>query len=61
MNRSDKDAASSRRRRLIENLNAKEAQLATSRGEGPRLSEKEIEIEKVRQFNFSRRGFSQMF
>jgi hypothetical protein len=28
---------------------------------GPRLSEKEIEIEKVRQFNFSRRGFSQMF
>ena len=58
MNRSDKDARL--RRRLIENLYAKEAELATSRGEGPRLSEKEIEIEKVRQFNFSRRGFSQM-
>jgi hypothetical protein len=40
---------------------AKEAELSASQGERSRLSKEELEIEKVRQFNYSRRGFSQMF
>ena len=59
----DRDAVRLRRQRLIESLNAKEAELSESRGGQPQLSERELEIEleKERQRNFSRRGFSQMF
>jgi hypothetical protein len=53
---------SQRRRRLIEHLNAKEAELSKSQGERPQLSKKELETEteKERQRSLSRRGFSQM-
>ena len=62
MSRPDpQEAARLKRQRLIAKLNAKEAELSDSQGDRSRLSEEEIEIEKVRQFNFSRRGFSQMF
>ena len=58
----DQDAARLMRRRLIERLNAKEAELSKSQRERPQLSEKELEteIEKERQRNLSRRGFSQI-
>jgi hypothetical protein len=50
------------RRRLIERLNAKEAELSKSQGERPQLSKKELEteMEMERQRSLSRRGFSQM-
>ena len=52
-----------RRRRLIERLNEKEKVLEThssSREEQMSEGERAVEIEKERQRNFSRRGFSQM-
>jgi hypothetical protein len=50
------------RRRLIERLNAKEAELSKSQGKRPQLSKKELETETEmeRQRSLSRRGFSQM-
>ncbi len=63
MGGSDKrDTARRERQRLIERLNAKEAELRKPRVERARLSEKglELEIEIERQRNFSRRGFSQI-
>jgi hypothetical protein len=59
----DRDASRLRRQRLIEALNAKEAELRKTEGGRSRLSagEQALEIEKERQRNFSRRGFSQMF
>ena len=58
----DQDAGRQRRRRLIERLHAKEAELSKSQGERPRLSEEELEteVEKERQRNLSRGGFSQI-
>jgi hypothetical protein len=53
-----------RRRRLIERLNEKEKVLEThnsSRDEQISEGERAVEIEKERQRNFSRRGFSQMW
>ena len=53
-----------RRRRLIERLNEKEKVLEThssSRDEQMSEGERAVEIEKERQRNFSRRGFSQMW
>jgi hypothetical protein len=53
-----------RRRRLIERLNEKEKVLEThssSREEQMSEGERAVEIEKERQRNFSRRGFSQMW
>jgi hypothetical protein len=53
-----------RRRRLIERLNEKEKVLQThssSRDEQMSEGERAVEIEKERQRNFSRRGFSQMW
>jgi hypothetical protein len=60
MNGSDAQDTRQRRRRLIERLNAKEAELSESQDEQSRLSEREIELEKEKQRNYSRRGFSQM-
>ena len=58
----DRNAARLRRQRLIEVLNAKEAELPKPAGRRSRLSESELafEIEKERQRNFSRIGFSQI-
>jgi hypothetical protein len=58
----EQDAARRRRQRLIERLNAKEAELSGSRAERLQLSEKvlEAEIERERQRNFSRMGFPQI-
>lgn len=55
----DRGAARRRRRRLVESLNAKEAELSGLRGERSQLSaeEFEAEIEKERQRNLSRQGF----
>ena len=52
-------ARKERRRRLIERLNEKEAELATSPRVGSQLSEEQLdaEIEKERQRNLSRQGF----
>ena len=53
-----------RRRRLIERLNEKEKVLEThssSREERMSEGERAVQIEKERQRNFSRRGFSQMW
>ena len=59
-----RDAARLRRRRLIEALNAKEAELSRPERGRSQLSESElafeIEIEMERQRNLSRRGFSQI-
>ncbi len=49
----DRGAARRRRRRLVESLNAKEAELSAE--------EFEAEIEKERQRNYLRGGFSQIF
>ena len=59
----EQDAARRRRQRLIERLNAKEAELSGSRAQRSQLSEKEreAEIEKERLRNFSRIGFPQIF
>ena len=59
----ERDAARRRRQRLIERLNEKESQLSGSPAGGSQLSEKELEaeIEKERQRNFLRAGFSQPF
>jgi hypothetical protein len=59
----EQDAARRRRQRLIERLNAKEAELSGSRAERSQLSEKELEaeIEKERLRSFSRIGFPQIF
>jgi len=56
------NAAFFERERLIERLNAKEAELSGSRAERLQLSEKELEaeIEKERLRNFSRVGFPQI-
>ena len=58
----EQDAARRRRQRLIERLNAKEAELAGSQAERSQLSEKEleVEIEMERLRNFSRIGFPQI-
>ena len=58
----ERDAARRRRQRLIERLNAKEAELSESRARRSQLSEEEleVEIEKERQRNFSRMGFGQI-
>jgi hypothetical protein len=58
----EQDAARRRRQRLIERLNAKEAELSGLRAERLQLSEKELEaeIEKERLRNFSRTGFPQI-
>jgi hypothetical protein len=58
----DRTAARLRRLRLIEVLNAKEAELPKPAGGRTQLSESELafEIEKERQRNFSRVGFSQI-
>jgi hypothetical protein len=58
----EQDAARRRRQRFIERLNAKEAELSESRDRSSQLSSEELEaeIEKEKQHNFSRRGFSQM-
>ena len=53
-----------RRRRLIERLNEKEKVLeihGSSREEQMSEGERAVGIEKERQRNFSRRGFSQMW
>lgn len=59
----DRNAARLRRQRLIEILNAKEAELPKPASRRSQLSESELafEIEKERQRNFSRIGFSQAF
>ena len=59
----EQDAARRRRQRLIERLNAKEAELSGSRAQRSQLSEKELEaeIEMERLRNFSRIGFPQIF
>jgi hypothetical protein len=46
---------------LIERLNEKESELSGSRPRGSQLSEEELEIEKERERNLSRRGFPQVF
>lgn len=58
----DRNEARLRRQRLIEALNAKEAELSESDDGPSRLSEREreAEIEKVRWHNYSRRGFGQV-
>ena len=58
----EQDAARSRRQRLIERLNEKEAELSRLRTGRSQLFEEELEdeIEKERQHNYSRSGFSQM-
>jgi len=58
----DRNAARLRRQRLIEVLNAKEAELPKPAGRRSQLSESELafEIEKERQRNLSRIGFSQI-
>ena len=57
----ERDAARRRRQRLIERLNEKESELSGSRPRGSQLSEEELEIEKERERNLSRRGFPQVF
>ena len=55
----DRDTRLTRRQRLIESLNAKEAELSESQGgRSSRPSEGETEVEKERQRNLSRRGFA---
>ena len=64
MSDSEELASKERRRRLIERLNEKEKVLEThssSREEQISEGERTVEIEKERQRNFSRRGFSQMW
>lgn len=58
----DRTAARLRRLRLIEVLDAKEAELPKPAGRRTQLSESELafEIEKERQRNFSRIEFSQI-
>jgi hypothetical protein len=56
-----REAARLRRERLIERLNAKEAELSGSRTEDSGLPEQEFELEKERQRNLSRRGFPYIF
>jgi hypothetical protein len=57
----DRNEARLKRQRLIETLNAKEAELSESEGGRSQLSdrEREVEIEKERWHNSSRRGFGQ--
>ena len=56
-----RDTVRRERQRVIERLNAMEAELPRPRTERSQLSDKElgIEIEKERQHNYSRRGFGQ--
>lgn len=58
----DRNAARLRRQRLIEALNAKEAELSGPEGGRSQLSDREraVEIEKERWRNYSRRGFGQI-
>jgi hypothetical protein len=58
----DQNTALLRRQRLIERLNAREAELSASQGIQPQLSEKELkaQIEKERQRNYLHMGFSQI-
>jgi hypothetical protein len=59
----DRNAAHLERRRLIERLNAREAELAASQGGHPTHSKQgpEDPIEKERQRNYVRMGFAQMW
>ena len=60
MSDAEERARKERRRRLIERLNDKEAELSGSQGRvGSQLSEEQLdaEIEKERQRNLSRQGF----
>ena len=59
MSDAEERARKERRRRLIERLNEKEAELPKSRGERSQLSEEQLdaEIEMERLRNFSRQGF----
>ncbi len=64
MSDSEELAKKERRRRLIERLDEKEKLLGPpGQGSPAQMSEEELaaEIEKERQRNFSRRGFSQMW
>ena len=56
-----RDAARRERRRIIERLDAMEAELPRPRVERTQSSEgdPEVEIEKERRHNYSRRGFGQ--
>ena len=58
-----RDGARRRRQRLIERLNEKESELSGAQSARSRLSAEELEaeIEKERQRNFLRAGFSQIF
>ena len=55
----DRDAARLRRKRLIERLNAREAELSQSPGGQPQLSEEQLEaeVEKQRTLNLMRGAF----
>ena len=55
----DRDAARLRRQRLIERLNAREAELSESPGRQPQLSEEQLEAEteKQRTLNLMRGAF----
>lgn len=57
----ERNAARLRRQRLIEALNAKEAELPKAEGGRPQLSDQQraAEIEMERWRNYSRRGFGQ--
>jgi hypothetical protein len=58
----DTDPALLKRRRLIERLNAREAELAASQSGQPHSEEgPEDQIEKERQRNYVRMGFAQMW
>jgi hypothetical protein len=58
----DQNTALLRRQRLIERLNAREAELAASQSGQPHSEEgPEDQIEKERQRNYVRMGFAQMW
>ena len=57
------DTVRLKRQRLIERLNAREAELAASQGGHPTHSKESLkdQIEKKRQRNYVRMGFAQMW
>jgi hypothetical protein len=62
MSDSEELARKERRRRLIARLNEKERLIGPqSPARRRRMSEEELEIERQRQEQYSRRGFGQMF